>query len=122
MYLLRDFIHFTEIGYIMRFKADNDSAFSMDSAFFKAQDSTEVIENTLQANQSQNQSQHQIMCFKHQDSALSAVLYFDDETALWIIEYTRCDQVISSALYQSESTAYLILRSHGYEPNQATAC
>ena len=65
---------------------------------------------------------HQLRLFKHKDSSLQAGLYFDGETGLWIIEYMRDEQVISSALYQAESTAHLILRSHGYQETQNMAC
>ena len=65
---------------------------------------------------------HQGRLFKHKDSSLQAGLYFDSETGLWIVEYIRDEQVISSALYQAESTAHLMLRSHGYREPYNMAC
>ena len=93
-------------------KADNDSP-----VLHIGDSSDEYLQTTNNV-----RPMHQVILFKHKDSSLQACLYFDDETGLWIIEYTRYAQVISSALYQSESTAHLMLRSLGYQQAHSTAC
>jgi hypothetical protein len=52
--------------------------------------------------------------FIHQDPLLNATLYFDACAHLWLVEYYRERTLTSTALYQSESTAILMLSSHGY--------
>ena len=54
----------------------------------------------------------------HTDSLLSARVYYDQESNVWIVEY-YCDQVLTScALYQSKPTALLVLHSHGYDQTE----
>lgn len=78
--------------------------------------------NTVSQPTDDTSSFHQVISFKHQDSSLQAFLYFDDDTSLWIIDYLSCEKLISSALYQSQSTAYLMLQSLGYKQALVTAC
>ena len=100
----------------MEYKLFNDPLLSTSRA--TSHDTSPAIGQTVE----DSSSFHQMISFKHQDSSLQALLYFDDETSLWIIDYLRSEQVVSSALYQSQSTAYLMLRSLGYKQALSTAC
>lgn len=54
----------------------------------------------------------------HVDPLLNALIYHDRESNLWIVEYYRNDVLSSCALYQSKSTALLVLHSHGYDEKE----